>query len=257
MNRNKTVWLMGLGVVLILAACWPQMAAIPPKAAVAAAGVPQAGASTGTVSGKISFEGARPKLAQIDMSKDPVCAAAVSDPGYVEDGKVNPNGTLPNVFVFVKAGLEKSSFRPPSRPVTLDQRGCTYYPHVLGIMVGQPLRILNSDPTTHNTHLTPKYNRDWNRSQPPGGAPLVHKFMHPEIMIPVHCNLHPWMRAYVGVTTNPSYAVTQSQGTFTLKGLPPGEYTIEAWTATFGTQEKKVTVQPGRSTQLDFTFKAH
>jgi plastocyanin len=258
MSRMKIAVRAGLGTTLILAACWLQTATAKPKPA-PAGGRPQAGSrpGSGSISGKILFKGARPKLAQIDMSKDPVCAANTREPGYVEDGKVNPNGTLPNAFVFVKAGLKKLHFQPPSKPVTLDQRWCTYYPHVLGVMAGQPLRILNSDPTTHNTHFLPKINSDWNRSQPPGGAPLVHKFTQPEIMIPVECNLHPWMKAYVGVTSNPFYKVTKSSGTYSLKGLPPGDYTVEAWTATFGAEEKKVTVKPEQATTLDFTFTAH
>jgi hypothetical protein len=131
-----------------------------------------------------------------------------------------------------------------------------YRPHVLGLIAGQQLRIVSSDPTTHNIHPQPKDNRERNQSQPPGAAALLKKFARPEIMIPVKCNQHPWMHAYIGVIRNPFYAVTGNEGTFVLKGLPPGEYTLAAWTATSGTQEQKVTITPGQSTTANFTFKA-
>ncbi len=132
-----------------------------------------------------------------------------------------------------------------------------YRPHVLGVMAGQELRIVSSDPTTHNIHPMPKQNREWNQSQPPGAPPLVKKFAHPEVMIPVKCNQHPWMRAYIGVTSNPFFAVTGNDGAFVIRALPPGEYTLEAWTATFGTQERKVTVKPKSSSVVDFKFTSH
>ena len=147
---------------------------------------------------------------------------------------MNDNGTLPNVFVYVKAGAENYTFAPPADAVTLDQDGCMYKPHVLGIMAGQTLKIVSSDATTHNIHPMPKDNAEWNMSQAPGAAPIEQKFARPEIMVPVKCNQHPWMRAWIGVTSNPFFAVSGSDGTFTIKGLPPGDYTIEAWTATFG-----------------------
>ena len=213
-------------------------------------------ATVASVTGKILFQGAKPKLFRIMMDQDPVCISKHKGPVYAEDGMVNDNGTLPNVFVYLKEGAEKYSFPTPPDSVELDQDGCMYKPHVLGIQAGQTLRILTKDPTTHNIHAMPKDNRDWNMSQPPGGTPIEQKFARPEIMIPVKCNQHPWMKAYVGVTRNPWFAVTGSDGTFAIKGLPPGEYTLEAWTATFGTQTQKVTVGPKESKAVDFTFKA-
>ena len=218
---------------------------------------PQAtSAGTGQITGRVRFEGTKPALAPIDMSKDPVCAARNKAPVYVQDGEVNANGTLPNVFVYVKSGAENYSGAPPARPVVLDQRGCMYHPHALGIMVGQKLEVVSSDPTTHNVHPQPRQNQEWNQSQPPGATPIIKSFTHPEIMIPVKCNQHPWMKAYIGVTTNPFYGVSGRDGTFSIKGLPPGEYTLEAWTATFGTQSQKVTVPSTGLATADFTFKA-
>ena len=243
------MWLAAL-VTFSFPALGPQKAATPADAAHADQNV------AGEITGKVAFEGTPPKTTPIIMAKDPVCSASHDEPVYAEDGAVNSNGTLPNVFIYVKEGAEKFNFPVPSAPATLDQRGCLYRPHVLGIMAGQELRIVSRDPTTHNIHPLPKDNREWNQSQPPGAAPLLKKFARPEIMISVKCNQHPWMRAYIGVTRNPFYAVTGNEGTFALKGLPPGQYTLATWTATFGTQEQKVTVRPGESTTVNFTFKA-
>jgi plastocyanin len=195
------------------------------------------------------------------MDQDPVCVQKhAGKPAYTEDGEVNSNGTLPNVFVFVKEGAEKYTFATPTEQVVLDQNGCMYKPHVLGVRVGQDLHIVSSDPTTHNIHPMPTDNREWNESQAPGAPPLDKTFARSEVVIPVKCNQHPWMKAYIGVTKNPFYAVTGSDGTFTIKGLPPGDYTIEAWTSIGGqkgqTQDQKVTVGPKESKTLDFTFKA-
>jgi carboxypeptidase family protein len=212
--------------------------------------------TVGSINGKILFQGTKLKLAVIHMDQDPVCVQKHTSPVQVEDGAVNSNGTLPNVFVYVKEGAEKYTFTTPTEPVVLDQNGCMYKPHVLGIQVNQDLHVISSDPTTHNIHPMPKDNREWNESQTPGAAPLDKKFARAEIMIPVKCNQHPWMKAYIGVTKNPFFAVTGSDGTFTIKGLPPGDYTIGAWTALFGAQEQKVTLGPKETKTVDITFKA-
>jgi len=215
--------------------------------------------TVGEVTGKASFDGAKPKPHRIMMDQDPVCVKKHNGPVTAEDDEVNANNTLPNVFVYVKAGAEKYVFTPPADLVPLDQDGCMYKPHVLGIMVGQTLNIVSSDATTHNIHPMPKDNREWNMSQPPGAAPIQQKFAREEVMIPVKCNQHPWMRAYIGVLKTPFYAVTGSDGTYTIKGLPPGDYTIGAWTSIGGgqgqTQEQKVTVGAKESKTVDFSFK--
>ena len=217
---------------------------------------PPAQEATGEITGKVLFEGTKPQLREIYMNKDPECVR--ENQGrvvYQQDGAVNSNGTLPNVFVFAKSGAQGLHSSPPSTPATLDQQGCIFVPHVLGIMAGQPLKVLNSDFTTHNVHAMGKDNPRWNESQPPGAAPFYKKIEHPEIMVPLECNEHPWMKAYIGVVTNPIYDVTGPRGTFTIKNVPPGTYTIEAWTATFGTQEKTVTVHAHETATLDFTFR--
>ena len=173
-------------------------------------------ATVGSVSGKIAFPGTKPKTARLMMDQDPVCVQKHSGPVLAEDGAVNANGTLPNVFVYVKSGAEKYTFAVPTEAVELDQDGCMYKPHVLGVQVGQTFNILTKDATTHNIHPMPKDNREWNVSQAPNAAPLEQKFSRAEIMIPVKCNQHPWMKAYIGVTKNPFFAVTSSDGTFTI-----------------------------------------
>lgn len=213
--------------------------------------------ATGTVKGTISFQGTKPHLPEINMAQDKVCASEQSGPVYPEDGEVNSNGTLPNVFVYVKSGIGNGTYPAPSTPVTLDQRRCEYAPHVLGIMVGQPLKVVSEDPTTHNIHVMAKDNRSWNVSQQPGAPALTEHFTHPEIMIAVKCNEHPWMKAYIGVTTNPFFAVSGDDGSFAIQNLPPGRYTIAAWTATFGTQEQQITVQAGETATANFAFESH
>ncbi|HKW87142.1 MAG TPA: carboxypeptidase regulatory-like domain-containing protein [Candidatus Acidoferrales bacterium] len=212
------------------------------------------GAGGGGISGKILFRGDKPKLLPLDMRHDPVCAAEHEGTVYAQDGAVNDNGTLPNAFVYIKSGTGRLPEAPPRNSVDLTQQGCMYEPHVLGIMVGQPLQVQTLDPTTHNIHVVGDANRDWNVTQQPGSPSVIRRFARSEVMIPVHCNEHPWMQAYIGVVSNPFYAVTGSDGSYTLKGMPPGEYTVAVWTATFGTQEQKVTVREGEAANLDFTF---
>jgi plastocyanin len=241
-----------IGIITLIAAFFA-MWGVQAKVSLAAQGREARGA-TGEITGKVEYEGARPKLREIYMNRDPECMRENQGRTvYVQDGAVNGNGTLPNVFVYAKTGGSGQS-AVPRKPVVLDQQGCIFVPHVLGIMVGQTLKVLNSDFTMHNVHVTPKDNPQWNESQPPGAAPLYKKFGNPEIMIPVSCNEHPWMKAYIGVVKNPYYGVTGTTGRYTIKGIPAGEYTIEAWTATFGTQEKTVRVRPHATTTLDFTF---
>ncbi len=181
--------------------------------------------TAGTITGKVIFSGKKQVRKKMDMDEDPECEALHKTPLYDQSEIVNSNHTLANVFVYVKSGLEGKTFAPPPIPVTIDQRGCWFIPRVLGIQVGQLLRVTNSDPVTHNIHPRPQENREWNHSQSPGAPPIERKFTHPEVMIRVKCNIHGWMRAWIGVTDNPYFAVTGSDGSFELKNLPPGAYT--------------------------------
>jgi plastocyanin len=204
-----------------------------------------------TVNGTVKFDGAAPKPAKIDMSQDPACKGMNESENIVVD-----NGDLANVFVYVKDGLGNRTFDVPKQAVELDQQGCKYHPHVLGVMAGQTVEIKNDDQTTHNIHPTPKDNREWNESQPPSTAPLEKNFAREEIMLPVKCNQHPWMKMYINVVKSPFYAVTDKSGKYEIKGLPPGTYTIAFVQEKLGEQDQQVTVGPKETKTVDQSFKA-
>lgn len=210
--------------------------------------------TAGSISGTISFRGAVPRPKQIDMSEEPACVEAHHTKAYDESLVVH-RGKLANVFLYVKSGLEGKKFEPPQTPVTIDQRGCWFRPRVLGIQVGQPLRVVNSDPVTHNIHPLAEINREWNHSQGAGDPPITRRFIHPEVMIPVKCNIHSWMHAFIGVVDNPYFAVSSENGSFQIQNLPPGDYVIEAWHQMLGVEEQKVTVSPTAVTNVSFTFR--
>jgi len=155
----------------------------------------------------------------------------------------------------VKDGLGNRTFDTPKDPVTIEQKGCQYHPHVLGVMAGQTVDIKNADPTTHNIHPTPKDNREWNESQPPSSPDIEKNFAREEIMLPVKCNQHPWMKMYVNVVKSPFYAVTDKDGKYEIKGLPPGDYTIAFVHEKLGEQDQKVTLAAKETKTVDQSFK--
>jgi hypothetical protein len=212
-------------------------------------------ATAGVISGKILFSGKAPKGKTIDMSEDPQCAKLHKSPVVDRPVAVNKNGTLANVFVYIKGGLEGKRFEPPSYAAVMDQKGCWFEPRVLGIQTWQEFQVTNSDPVTHNIHPRAHVNRQWNQSQPEGSPPLQRRYTKEEVMIRVKCNIHDWMHAWIGVVDNPYFAVTGADGSFELKNVPPGEYTIEAWQEELGTQEQHVTVGPAGKSEVAFTFK--
>jgi hypothetical protein len=216
----------------------------------------QSAGDEGTITGKIIFTGAAPAAKTIDMGQDPVCVS--SAPDKTTEEVIVKDGKLANVFVYVKSGgaVDKYAFTAPSTDVDLDQKGCRYHPHVLGVMTKQNIKIINSDNTTHNIHPSPSKNQEWNQSQTAGQAPFEKSFARQEVMIPVKCNQHPWMKAYIAVLPHPFYAVSGDDGTYTIKGLPPGEYTIVAWHEKYGEQTQKLTVGAKESKTQDFTFNA-
>ena len=211
-------------------------------------------ATAGNIAGSIVFEGDAPSMAVIDMSQESVCADKHSSTPMIQEVVVNSNGTLANVFVYVKEGLESLQFPTPG-PVVLDQNGCVYLPHVLGVMVGQDITIRNSDGLMHNVNASPSNNRPFNSSQPVS-METTRSFGTAEIMVPLRCDVHGWMNAYVGVVDHPKHSVSNGSGAFSLSTLPPGEYVIEAWHERYGTQTQNVTVTTGETTEVTFTFSA-
>jgi plastocyanin len=211
--------------------------------------------TAGTVSGRILFKGKRPTPKAIDMSEEPACVEAHHGKAHDESLVVDKKGDLANAFVYIKSGLEGKTFAVPADPVTIDQNGCWFRPRVLGIQTGQTLKIVNSDPVTHNIHPMAQVNREWNHSQGADDPPMARRFIKPEIMIPVKCNIHSWMHAFIGVLDHPYFAVSHDDGTFEINNLPPGTYTIAVWTATLGTQERQLTVAPRSKAEANFTFK--
>jgi plastocyanin len=207
----------------------------------------------GAVTGTARFEGTAPAPAQLKMAADPVCVReaknTTSEAIIVGDG-----GVLQNVFVYVKDGLGARTYPPPATAVVLDQRGCRYTPHVFGVQVGQPVEIVNSDPTLHNVHAMPKANDEFNFGQPVQGMRMRRTFSKPEVMVPVRCDVHGWMNAYAGVVTHPFHAVTKADGTFTITGLPPGKYTLEAWHERLGTQTQAITIDGKKDATATFSF---
>jgi plastocyanin len=243
---------------VLLAGCSGKNQTEPPKVAPAAPSPvyfkvdPE---TAGTVTGRILFKGKRPAPRPIDMSEEPACVEAHHGKAYDESLVVNKQGDLANAFIYIKSGLEGKTFEVPANPVTIDQNGCWFRPRVLGIQAGQVLKVVNSDPVTHNIHPMAQVNREWNHSQGAGDPTMARKFLKPEIMIPVKCNIHSWMHAFIGVLNHPYFAVSNEDGTFEIKNLPPGAYTIGVWTQTLGTQERQLTVAPRGNAEANFTFK--
>jgi plastocyanin len=210
----------------------------------------------GTISGTIHFSGKAPARSPIDLSQDAACVK--SNRRLLTENVIVTRGKLANVLVYVKSGsaLDEYTFEPPSSPAVLDQKLCRFVPHVLGMQVGQQLQVLNSDPTTHNVNVQPKSNQRLNMSQTEGAPPIVMTFARPELSIPIKCNQHPWMKAYVNVLKHPFFAVSNRSGAYTIKGLPPGNYTLAAWHERFGEKTIEIIVRPGESKPVNFRFDA-
>ncbi len=215
--------------------------------------------ATGQITGTVKIDGQPPRQKPIDMSKDPSCAQARGNtPAALENVVVGPNGGLANVVVYISQGLTGNETTTPSQPATIDQKGCQYVPHVVAMNVGQHLTVVNEDKTAHNIHPEPKPgggNNSWNKSQLVGGPPIDVTWTTTEVAIPVKCNVHPWMHAYIAVVKGP-FGVSNESGSFKLANVPPGTYTLTAWQETYGTQTQTVTVAAGKAAATDFTFKA-
>jgi plastocyanin len=208
-------------------------------------------ATAGNVTGRVTLAGVPPKNQPIKTASDPNCKKPIATESYV----VGASGSLANVFIYVKDGLGNRVFPVPTTSVVLAQQDCTYQPHVFGIQVGQTLDIVSNDPTLHNVHAIPMANQEFNLGQPTPGVKHQHVFSTSEVMVPFKCDVHNWMHAFVGVVDHPFHAVSSNDGAFSLSGLPPGTYTIEAVHEKLGRQTQTVTIGEKETKDVAFTFK--
>ncbi len=253
--RIRSVALLGAATLLLAAGCKQPSSG---NSASPSAQMTQIDPATaGSIEGTVHLAGKAPERIEIDMAQDPACAFSPQGKNLTE-GIIAEKAGLANVYIYVKDGLGNKMYAAPSEPAMLDQKGCRYVPHVLAAMVGQPVEFRNSDPTMHNVHMQPTVggNQQFDISQPPNGGMTRHAFAKPELMIPVRCNNHPWMQAFLNVAPNPFFAITGADGHFSIQGLPPGTYTLVADQEQLGEQQTTVTVAAKTAAKADFTFQS-
>jgi plastocyanin len=204
----------------------------------------------GTVAGVIGLDGAAPKAAELDLKADAWCKNHYDSPPPEESLVVN-DGKIANVFVWISAGLEGYSFEAPDEQVVLDQQGCIFSPRVVGIQLGQKVTMHNGDPVLHNVHSKPELNRQRNIALPTKGSSRDFKFDKAEVMVPVVCDVHPWMRAFIGIVDHPFFAISDAAGTFSLEDIPVGEYTLQFWHEKLGVSEQSIVVTKGETLELN------
>ena len=254
---KKVMFCAALALALVTVGCGggggEEAASSAPAAAPEAAPAAAPAAGGGGISGMVMYANGDTDTA-INMDADPQCAGMHSDDVYTES-IVAADGHLANVFVYVKEGAG-SGHSAPSEPALLDQEGCLYKPHVMGVMVNQKVVIRNSDPTLHNVHALPTVNAEFNQGQPFQGMELEQSFDKAEVMIRFKCDVHPWMSSYMGVLDHPYFAVTGEDGAFSIDNLPAGDYVLEAWHESLGTQTQNVTVGADETVEVSFDFAA-
>jgi plastocyanin len=251
MSSNKWM-ILALCALPVVAGCGGGAKEEASSEAPAAAAPAADTANAGGVNGSVTYAGADTDT-PIAMNADPVCASLHQQPVDTNEIALK-DGKLGNVFVYVKSGLEGKSFPAPAEKKELDQVGCQYTPRVMGLQVGQPLSIKNTDATLHNVHALPTANTEFNQAQPQGLPPFDKTFDKPEVAVHVKCDVHPWMTSWVGVVDNPYYAVSGDDGAFSIKDLPPGKYTLEAWHEKLGTKTQEVTIAPHQTVDVTFAF---
>lgn len=207
-----------------------------------------------TITGTVKYEGDVPKFKTVKMDSDPICLTHHEGPVYPQILELGEGNSMGNVFVHVVSGLSQKKYSAPSEPAVLDQKGCMYEPHVLGIMVGQPLKVLNPDGTLHNVHGTPKINKEFNIAMPKFRKEITRTFDQPEFMFQMVCDVHPWMGAWVSVMEHPFFSTTKKDGMFKIENLPAGEYEIEAWHEKLGTKKSTIVLSDGDEKEVNFSF---
>jgi len=204
--------------------------------------------------GKIKYEGKVPKFREIKMDADPICLSKHRGKVYPKTLLLNENNMMGNVFIRIKDGIFDEPFEAPKEAVVITQEGCMYTPHVVGLMVGQPLKILNPDGTLHNVHALSKINAEFNLAMPKFRRETQKTFDKAEFMFPIKCDVHPWMSAWISVLDHPYFAITTKNGEFSISGVPKGTFTIEAWHEKLGTQTQRLNITGGGDYHADFTF---
>jgi hypothetical protein len=244
------------GASLVLVACGggsqQSTSTAPASTQAAAPAAGGAGKGSASVSGKVSFTGTAPAAEKIKVAADPFCQDKHKE-GLERKTVDGTDGGLKDVLVYVKSGLS-GTYPPPTDAVVLDQEGCMYKPHMIAVQASQPIKIKNSDETLHNIHPRPTVNAEFNIGQPRKGMESTKTFDKKEVMIPVGCDVHPWMRSYISVLDHPFFAVTDDSGKFEIKDLPAGDYEIEAVHPRLKTQSGKITVKDGESAKLDLAY---
>ena len=231
----------------------------PPPTTINPSGKPVDSATAGSITGMIMLDGAPPAPKTISMNGVPPCAKQHTDKkATTEDVVPGDGGTLQNVVVYLKGDFSAYSFDVPQTPAVLDQGACQFHPHVLALMIDQPLQVITSDPTGHNVNVMAKINAAWNRTMAPRSRqPHIFRALGtPEVAIPVKCNIHPWMKAYIAVLDTPYFAVTGKDGTFALQNVPAGTYTLTAWHEAFGSTEQNITIAPHENKTVTLAFKS-
>ncbi len=209
---------------------------------------------SGVIYGTVSFSGTPPPSKLIDMSADEACVQVNRRPAFKKLSVKNQK--VANVLVYVESSdsLDDYSFETPQMPVTLEHRRCQFQPHMFALQVGQPFAVVNSDDTQHNTHPSPRHNKQWNQSQAIGGDPIVKAFDRAEVGIRIRCNQHPWEQAYVSVFKHPFFAVTDADGNFRIDSLPPGKYQLMTWHEFLGEKKVDLQITVGESREAVFSF---
>jgi plastocyanin len=234
--------------VFLLASCQEEVPS-PPKREV----TPLDLASVGAISGEVRFEGSVPAKTELRLGGWPECTVQHEGRIYARDVLVS-EGRVQNALVYLKEGLGDRVFAIPDRPVVVDQEGCLFEPRVAAAQAYQPLRFLNSDPLAHNVHGRPRRSREWNFSLGVKGAARTIAIPAPEVPVEIVCDIHPWMKAYIGVFDHPYFAVTGADGAFVLNNVPPGKYTVEAWHERFGARTQEVSLGAKERVEIVFTF---
>jgi len=211
-------------------------------------------ASAATIMGNVKYDGDAPKLREIKMDADPICLTHNKEAVLPQTIVLDEDKNMGNIFVHITRGLPRKDFDLPGEAAVITQKGCMYNPHVIGVMAGQPLKILNPDGTLHNVHAMPKINKEFNLAMPKFRKETTKVFDEPEFMFPIKCDVHPWMGAWIAVMEHPFFSVTGKDGNFAIDNLPAGEYVIEAWHEKLGPKKMQVTLAEGETKEIDFSF---